>query len=110
MIVNNISNRVSSASTQFANAQYNNFLSKHKLEPDTEFVNFKHAYLVLEPGLTHLDYADCLTEHEYKEHVSTYQEDAFEVVAFHPHTQLAILHENNMIADAIYDNPEYYSS
>ena len=39
MIVNNISNRVSSASTQFANAQYNNFLSKHKLEPDTEFVD-----------------------------------------------------------------------
>jgi len=110
MIVTNMSNYISSASTQFANTQYDNFLSKHELPPNTEFVNFKHAYLVLEPGLTHLEYADCLTESEYREHVTTYQEDAFDVVAFHPHTQLAILHENKMIADAIYDNPEYYSS
>jgi len=108
MIVSNIHNRISSASSQFATTMYNNFLSKHDLEPDTEFVNFKHDYLVLEPGLTHLEYADCLTEREYVEFVEKYQEDAFEVVPFHPHSQLAILHENNMIADEIYNNPKYY--
>ena len=47
MIVTNMSNYISSASTQFANTQYDNFLSKHELPPNTEFVNFKHAYLVL---------------------------------------------------------------
>lgn len=108
MIVSNIHNCISSASSQFATTQYNNFLSKHDLEPDTEFVNFKHDYLVLEPGLTHLDYADCLTQAEYDEYVATYKEDAFDVVPFHPHTQLAILHHNNMIADEIYNNPKYY--
>ena len=54
MIVTNMSNYISSASNSFATTMYENFLSKHDLEPDTEFVNFKHDYLVLEPGLTHL--------------------------------------------------------
>ena len=108
MIVNNISSYIDAKSTQFATTMYANFLSKHDLEPDTEFVNFKHDYLVIEPGLTHLDFADCLTEHEYREHVKTYEDDAFMCVAFHPHSQLAILHHNNMIADEIYNNPKYY--
>tara|TARA_Y100000389_G_scaffold170369_1_gene177295 strand:+ start:1598 stop:1927 length:330 start_codon:yes stop_codon:yes gene_type:complete len=108
MIVTNMSNYISSASDKFATTMYENFLSKHDLEPDTEFVNFKHDYLVLEPGLTHFDYADCLTEDEYQENIKLYEEDGFMCVAFHPHTQLAILHENNMIADEIYNNPKYY--
>lgn len=108
MIVTNMSNYISSASNSFATTMYENFLSKHDLEPDTEFINVKHDYLVLEPGLTHLEYADCLTEHEYQENIKLYEEDGFMCVAFHPHTQLAILHENNMIADEIYNNPKYY--
>ena len=108
MIINHIANYVSSTSMSFATSQYNSFLHRHKLEPDTEFVNFKHDYLVLEPGLTHLSHADCLTSKQYREYVDTYREDAFDVVPFHPITQLAILHHNNMIADEVYNNPKYY--
>ena len=108
MIVNYVSKHVSKDSMSFATSQYNSFLHKHKLEPDTEFVNFKHDYLVLEPGLTHLDFADCLTEGEYNEYVSTYSDDAFCVVPFHPISQLAILHHNKCIADEVYNNPKYY--
>ena len=83
----------------------NNFCKKKNvklfdlLDSQTKITNSKQV-IVVEPGLTDLEFGQAITLLQYRSNCKKFSSDAFTVVPFHPLTQLQVLLANNLICES----------
>ena len=84
----------------------NNFCKKHNslklfdlLNSQTKITNSKQV-IVVEPGMTDLEFGQSITLQQYRSNCKKFSSDAFTVVPFHPLTQLQILLANDLICES----------
>ena len=86
----------------------NNFCKKNSvklfdlLDSKTKITNSKQV-IVVEPGLTDLEFGQAITLQQYRSNCKKFSSDAFTVVPFHPLTQLQLLLANNLISESDFE-------
>jgi hypothetical protein len=69
------------------------------LDSQTKITNSKQV-IVVEPGMTDLEFGQAITLQQYRSNCKKFSSDAFTVVPFHPLTQLQILLANDLICES----------
>ncbi len=84
---------------QYATRQFNIFCSQHNI-PNTVNTSTvaSHKYIVSEPGLTHLQTAEILSQSQYNAAVNLYSADCFVVVPYTAINELAVKYDAKMLA------------